>query len=450
MARDQVMAGLLIRLTQNGPGAGVPLRPDLDALLAGVAPAAAPPADEVTDIFDDYFARDAAGRRVLDGERHALLYALAVPPQFVRRSRDPNPAALANARPLPPLPVARPGPAAAPRPRRAPAPAPAPVPPWGPLPYLRRMTIADLAWLYFFDRFGLFEMIGAVADDYDSGGRFPIVRGSLHATVLQQMIAAVRMGMSPKGDARRAAYERCLGWCLPSTIQPATPTSTGAAPQPPAKQQQDGSAGPNAMFRTNFEDLLRAMLGYYRDRNFAQVMQGKNAGTAPAAMLATIGSLGRTVKSALDPFKYGAAYDTTVDGIVWAVASLSVLRDVRGELGIPMTRALPEHYLTAAYDLLVLKRLTPGPMSDRFSLHLDCANHARAILLTLETLDAMATGDGGEVETWIELMQPIVEGFANAYLRVAKVDLRPPVQAVLDTSRRMGREESRTGSPSAG
>ena len=41
--------------------------------------------------------------------------------------------------------------------------------------------MADLVWLFFFDRMGIFKILGAILDDYAIKGKLPISNGSVNA-----------------------------------------------------------------------------------------------------------------------------------------------------------------------------------------------------------------------------------------------------------------------------
>ena len=46
-------------------------------------------------------------------------------------------------------------------------------------PRIRRLFVGDLVWLFFFERMGIFRILGVILDDFATRGRLPISNGSL-------------------------------------------------------------------------------------------------------------------------------------------------------------------------------------------------------------------------------------------------------------------------------
>jgi hypothetical protein len=254
-------------------------------------------------------------------------------------------------------------------------------------------------WLYFMDRFGLFEMTGALLDDYETQGEFPIDLTQPYAAVVGDMVAAVRGGAGSRGASRRSAYERCLGWRLPH-----------------------GKIAKHA-FAENFELLLEAMLSYYDDRKLASIAQWK--GGPSASTLAEVSRLGDCIRKTFLSFDVGGVREATLSGITWVVGALAVLRDVRSDLGVPGVYKVPDQYLVAEYELLVNKRRSVATTSDRYTAHQSCASLGRTLMLTLQTVNLADVNEGGAVQTWLDTIAPQVESFATYYERIMEVNLRP-------------------------
>ena len=47
---------------------------------------------------------------------------------------------------------------------------------------IKRLFLGDLLWLFFFERMGIFKILGVILDDFATRGGFPISNGSLDAT----------------------------------------------------------------------------------------------------------------------------------------------------------------------------------------------------------------------------------------------------------------------------
>ena len=76
--------------------------------------------------------------------------------------------------------------------------------------------------------------------------------------------------------------------------------------------------------------------------------------TPAAASFATLTDISETLtllKQRFETFHYGRSYYNTLSGIVWTIAALSLLRDLRTTLGIPPAFDEPHELVPAAYDV---------------------------------------------------------------------------------------------------
>ena len=125
----------------------------------------------------------------------------------------------------------------------------------------------------------------------------------------------------------------------------------------------------------------------YADKRLAVAIQ--TAGNVPKISVATLITISDTLnllKKAFDPFDYGRNYSNTLNGIVWVIAGMALIRELRTSLGIPKEYEQPYEYIPAAYDLLVMKRAITPSQTNRYIVHRQCANDARDILLDLEVI----------------------------------------------------------------
>jgi hypothetical protein len=294
-------------------------------------------------------------------------------------------------------------------------------------PSIRRLFIADSVWLFFFERMGIFRILGVVLDDYARRGRLAISNGSLDAGVrddlvallLEVMVRETKTGMSSTVRDRNSSYLRSLGWA----------TDEGRR----LKQETQ----PNTAFSTLFHKFIYHALEFYKDRRLAVAIRGTTTLATPpsAATLITISDTIDVLKKRFEVFDYGRNYYNTLNGIVWSIAGMSLIRELRTTLGIPPTFDRPHEYIPAAYDLLIAGRAITGTESNRYTLHRECARDARDILLDIEVLNDQAAGfadPGGELDRWLDQIEGRIEGYRTAYRAVTKVDLGESATAPIE------------------
>lgn len=290
--------------------------------------------------------------------------------------------------------------------------------PAGVTPSFRRLFIADLVWLYYFDRFGIFRILGVILDDFATTGRFPISNGSLDpglrdditALILEAMVRETKSGLSSGVRERESTYRRCLGWASASGRKLTIPSQV------------------NTGFSTQFHRFIYHALEFFKDRRLAVAVRGVASPSAPpsAATLVTLSDTIDVLKKRFEVFDYGRNFFNTLNGIVWAIAAMSVVREIRTTLGIPPAYNEPHEYLSAAYDLLVARQAVTGTESNRYTLHRECARDARDILLDIEALNEQAAGfaePGGELDRWLTQVEGRIEGYRTAYRALTSIDL---------------------------
>ena len=142
--------------------------------------------------------------------------------------------------------------------------------------------------------------------------------------------------------------------------------------------------------------------------------------------VATLTSIKDTIDlliRSFDPFKYGRIYSNTLSGIVWVIAGMALIRELRTTLGIPSEYKDPDEFIPAAYDILIGKTSITPSETNRYDVHRDCAENARDILLDLEVLDYQNTDPGGDLELWLDIVEGKIEGYRTAYRSLTGVDL---------------------------
>lgn len=294
--------------------------------------------------------------------------------------------------------------------KRNPPPKPFPT-----VPGYKRLWLGDVVWLFFFERMGIHQILGAILDAFAYNGRLPISNGSIEsgvrdditALVLEVMVRQTKMGLSSTTRDRGALYRTSLGWKSPA----------GAA----LRLDTEVNTGFNALFHK----LIYNALEFYKDKRLAVAIQGTAAGTAPpsVATLTTISDTIDILKKRFEPFQYGRNYYNALSGILWTIAGMSIIRELRGTLGIPTAFESPHEFIPAAYDLLVLKRPVTSGDTNRFLVHRDCGRNGRDLLLDLEVIDHTQRDPGGELEQWLTQVEAKVEAYRTAYRTLTGVDL---------------------------
>lgn len=278
---------------------------------------------------------------------------------------------------------------------------------------LHRLFAGDVIWLYFMERMGVFRMLGAILDDYATRRRFPFRADRPSALILEAMVRQTAMGTSSRVGARDAAYRAILGWTTPAGRTVGNETLV------------------NQAFSTHFHRFLQLALELYRDRRLAVAIQNAPTVRSSVATLKAISETIDVLHIAFDPFKYGRNYQNTQAGIVWAVAGLLLIRDLRSQLGIQAEYEQPSRYIQAAHDLLLggAAEMTQG---NRYTLHKECADKGRNLALDLEVVNYKDANPGGELEAWLNAVEDDVEGYRTAYKALTGVDLGEPGRAAIE------------------
>lgn len=273
-------------------------------------------------------------------------------------------------------------------------------------PKIRRLFIGDLVWLFYFERMGLFKILGVILDDFATRGKFPISNDSLIAIILETMVRQTKMGLSSTVRDRDSTYRRSLGWTSDVGKKLGLDTEV------------------NTAFNTLFHKLIQSALEYYKDKRLATAIQATTTPGKPSvATLVTIGDTIEVLKNAFKPFEYGRNYSNTLFGIVWIIAIIDLIKRIKTTLGIPDNYNKAFQYIPAAYDLLVMRRPITPSEANRYTLHKECARDSRDILLDLEVLEHK---NKDELEIWLDYVEPRIEGYRTAYRNLTGVDLGAP------------------------
>jgi hypothetical protein len=304
-------------------------------------------------------------------------------------------------------------------------PPPSQLPPPLTVPSLKRLFIGDALWAFYFDRMGVHQILGAILDAFAYNGRLPISNGTIDllgvkddiiALVLEVMVRQTKTGMSSTVRDRNSLFRTALGWVTESgrKLNLDTQVSTG--------------------FNQLFHKFVFHAYEFYRDKRLAIAIQGAAGGIAKpsVATLVTISETIEVLKKRFEAFDYGRNYYNTLSAIVWTIAGLTVIRELRTTLGIPSAFDAADEFVPAAYDLLVLKRPVQQGGANRYIVHRECARNGRDVLLDMEVVNHLDAVPGGELEDWLTQVEAKVEAYRTSYQTLTGVDLGASPTATIE------------------
>ena len=276
-----------------------------------------------------------------------------------------------------------------------------------PTPFLPRLFTADVLWLFYMERMGLFQILGALLDDYATTGALPIANDSLAAFVLETMVRQMKTGAASMQRERVAAYRRALGWT----------TSTGRA--------LGVESTTNTALSQQFHRLIQSALGYYDARRLAKAINATATGAVSVATQTSIAETVNLVRPSLRSMDYGRVHQDTLSGIVWAVGAMGLIHELRDDIGIPKDYVDPHQLIPAAYDLLVAKRPSAATDANRWNSHHTAATYGRRLLLDLQGLAATGSIPQSTITDWLDLpeTEEAFENYRTAHRNLTGIDL---------------------------
>ena len=268
------------------------------------------------------------------------------------------------------------------------------------------LTVGAVVWLYFYERMGIFKILGALLDDYNYRGKYTISgRRTNNYSVLMDTISTLhRIGISSNLRDRVCLYQRVLGVSVENNLGIESERNSG--------------------FMNTFNRLIDYQLEYYKTKQLAQAIQAQSGTTQPRSSVATQTSIRDTIsilKQHFEPLQYGRNLINTFLGIAAVHATLCLVNMLKSEIGIPAQYNRPEEFIPAAYDILVSKRSLTVNEANRFIIYDNCASYGYRLLTDIETIDINqlnAVATGSTLDTWLNDVEGLVEGYRNAYSAV--------------------------------
>jgi hypothetical protein len=270
---------------------------------------------------------------------------------------------------------------------------------------LQRLLIADAVWLFYMERMGTFQILGALLDDYASQGKLPISSHTLPAFVMEEMIASIQQGSGSQQSHRARAVRRSVGWTTPGW------------------RERNYESSVNNSFSQLLHKLIPSVLAFYRDKRLAVAIQGASAGTPSMATITEIGETIKLLKLSFAPFDYGRVYSDVLSGIVWIIATHALVDELRDDIGIPRDFTRPDQFIPAAYDMLVSKQPMTNTDVNRYTVHRTLADQGRRIVLDVQGLPSDPSPP--QLQEWLNdpFTEATFEAYRAAYRNVTGTDL---------------------------
>ena len=273
------------------------------------------------------------------------------------------------------------------------------------------LTVGALIWLYYYERMGIFKILGVLMDDYNYRGKYTI-SGSrkdsknaeiAYSALMDAICTLYRTGISSNQRDRICTYQRVLGVSIENNLGIDSEKNVG--------------------FMQTFSKLLDYMLEYYKAKQLATAINTGNKVRSSVATQTSIGDTINLLQQQFEPLQYGRNQINTFLGIATVHATLCLVNLLRKEIGIPDQYDKPEEFIPAAYDILVSKSARSLTLneSNRFIVFDNCATYGYRLLTDIETLDLSVlstAGNGSKMDIWLDDVENLVEGYRNAYASV--------------------------------
>jgi hypothetical protein len=272
------------------------------------------------------------------------------------------------------------------------------------------LTVGSLIWLYYYERMGIFKILGALLDDYNYKGKYTISgnredkNGNSNTySILMDMISSMhREGICSNLHDRICTYQRVLGVTIDN--------------------QLGYDSTKNSGFMQTFNKLIDYQLEYYKTKQLAQAIQAQSitSPVQPRSSVATQTSIRDTInvlKQQFEPMQYGRNQINTFLGIGMVHATICLVNMLKTEIGIPDQYEKPEEFIPAAYDILIAKRSVTLNESNRYIIYDNCASYGYRLLTDLETIDlnqVSVIATGSSLDLWLNDIEGMVEGYKNA------------------------------------
>ena len=273
---------------------------------------------------------------------------------------------------------------------------------------IRDIFAGDLAYVFYYERFGIFKILKAILDDAAYFGSLPISNGNLTSLIISVMEKQRKMGLEPSEADKEGCYIRVLGWKQPE-IQ---------------RKLDEKKLVVGNGFNNLFHRLLIQQYRFMSEHQVATVV-GTGGALPPVQSVVEIANTVQLLQLALKSFDYGLVRDITLRSIVWILATIQLIYELKDVIGIPQTFNTHDQVLEAAYYRLVANQPMTPSESNRWVLCDQCAVSAQRIILDVPYLNA---SDPEEIRIWSRMshVQNQFLLYRSAYRGLTGIDLGLP------------------------
>lgn len=264
-----------------------------------------------------------------------------------------------------------------------------------------QLGMGSVIWLYYYEKMGIFKILGALLDDYNYKGKYTIKIKKDYAVLLEHVSTMYRMGISSNLRDRVTLYEKSLGLSIDNNYGMATTR--------------------NESFMKTFDGILKQALEHYAYRrldNAINLASNPHPTRSSVATLTTIKDSLENLKSQFQPFYYGRNTINTFLGIATVYATICLIRLLKGEIGIFPQFDKPQDFIPAAYDILVMGKPAVNTDNNRFIIYDNCASYGYRLLTDFELVDTSLFNPSSIIDDplnlWINNIEPWVEGYKKA------------------------------------
>ena len=262
-----------------------------------------------------------------------------------------------------------------------------------------QVGMGSVMWLYYYEKMGIFKILGVLMDDYNYKGKHTIKIKESYAVLLEHISTLYRMGIASNLRDRVSLYEKSIGLSI--------------------ENNYGMNANLNEGFMKTFDGILKQALEHYAYRRLDNAI-GATTGAARSsvATLTTIKDSLENLKSQFQPYYYGRNTINTFLGISTVYATICLIRLMKSDLGISNQLDKPQDFIPAAYDILVLGKSAVNADSNRFITYDNCASYGYRLLTDFELIDTSLFNPSSNINDplnlWINDIEPLVEGYKKA------------------------------------
>jgi hypothetical protein len=264
---------------------------------------------------------------------------------------------------------------------------------------LSQLGMGAVIWLYYYEKMGIFKILGALLDDYNYKGKYTIKIKEPYAVLMEHVSTLYRMGIASNLRDRVTLYEKTIGLSVDNSYGMVTTQ--------------------NESFMKTFDGILKQALEHYSYRRLDNAIgSATGAARSSVATLTTIKDSLENLKSQFQPFYYGRNTINTFLGIATVYATICLVRLMKSDIGISTQYDKPQDFIPAAYDILVMNKPAVNTDNNRFITYDNCASYGYRLLTDFELVNTSLFNPSSNVDDplnlWINNIEPLVEGYKKA------------------------------------